>query len=431
MGLIQEHTMTEEAREARRRNGRQSRGAVSAEGKERSRAANLRHGLDSRQRHRALRALGEDPADWAALAAGAYDQWRPANAQQADLVERSVELQWRMNRAARRQEHFQVLYLEKVAAERRERVLGLRYHHQDMESWLRSVQGYAARPDFYATPGFIAQFQQAFGEEMQWRLDRILELLHALREPTQPEPPQPLPAAATTDTDWQEFLALDEEAGAETVARPGIAIVQGEERAELRAQLRHLAKQELEAVAAAWDPFFAKHLKPMTLAERDKAVVAIDGQLERLRREEESCLRQFWRTCNLLMKLQDRKERQEPGEEPVLEAGIQDVRRGPKHARPGAVTPDNVGPSVVAADTDPLAGCTSAVQNGGRRGGRGMDSCLLTPARKNAGATGDVIKNKGKSKTGEVEKGRSEAEKSASAARHEPPKPGAGGPMAA
>src|SRR5208283_4446198 len=93
MALIKEHEMTEDGREARRRNGRKSRGAATAQGKERSRAANLRHGLYSQERDEALRALGEDPADLAELMAGAYEQWRPVNAQQAGLVERLAHLQ--------------------------------------------------------------------------------------------------------------------------------------------------------------------------------------------------------------------------------------------------------------------------------------------------------------------------------------------------
>ena len=81
MSLIDPHTLTEEGRAARRRNGGRSRGAVTPEGKERSRAANLKHGLYSKEKEQALRALGEDPADLAELIAGCYRQWAPANRQ--------------------------------------------------------------------------------------------------------------------------------------------------------------------------------------------------------------------------------------------------------------------------------------------------------------------------------------------------------------
>ena len=79
MALV-EQTMTEKNLEAHRRNGRQSHGAATPEGKERARAANLRHGYYSDMRDDALVALGEDPADLAALVGREPDP--------ADLAER-------------------------------------------------------------------------------------------------------------------------------------------------------------------------------------------------------------------------------------------------------------------------------------------------------------------------------------------------------
>ncbi|MGD0226167.1 MAG: hypothetical protein ABSF71_27865, partial [Terriglobia bacterium] len=66
MSLIQKPSMTDKNRTAHQRNGRQSREAATPEGKERSRAAHLRHGFYSQQREEALCALGEDPAELAA-----------------------------------------------------------------------------------------------------------------------------------------------------------------------------------------------------------------------------------------------------------------------------------------------------------------------------------------------------------------------------
>ena len=49
MSLIKKQSMTDKNRAAHQRNGRQSRGAATAEGKERSRAAHLRHGFYSQR----------------------------------------------------------------------------------------------------------------------------------------------------------------------------------------------------------------------------------------------------------------------------------------------------------------------------------------------------------------------------------------------
>ena len=56
--------MTEKNLAAHRENGRKSRGAATAAGNERARAANLRHGFYSRETDQALEALGERPGTW-------------------------------------------------------------------------------------------------------------------------------------------------------------------------------------------------------------------------------------------------------------------------------------------------------------------------------------------------------------------------------
>jgi hypothetical protein len=101
MSLIKKHALTDKDRAARQRNGNKSRGAATPEGKERARAAHLRHGFYAQGRDEALRALGEDPADLDALIASAHEDWRPTGPFQASVVERLARLAWRMERAER------------------------------------------------------------------------------------------------------------------------------------------------------------------------------------------------------------------------------------------------------------------------------------------------------------------------------------------
>lgn len=77
MSLMKQAQSTDKKSASRRRNGRQSRGAKTAEGKERIRAANLKHGYYSKVREEALVSLGEDPKDLAALIAGALPPPHP------------------------------------------------------------------------------------------------------------------------------------------------------------------------------------------------------------------------------------------------------------------------------------------------------------------------------------------------------------------
>jgi hypothetical protein len=211
MSLVKEPVMTETNRAAHRQNAQQSRGAATPRGKERASAANLRHGIYSQVRDEGLLVLGEDPAELAALLAGAYEQWRPANQFQASLVERMGRLQWRM------QENLTAEHVRKVGEDRHEKTMKLRYNFVDMVGLLSAMQ-----------------------------------------------------------------------------------------RDALREQLREMAAQEQRAVETAWDPFFARYLKPLMSPERDQAAWESDRTLDLLRRQEESCFRQFYRLGTFLMKIQDR-----------------------------------------------------------------------------------------------------------------------------
>ncbi len=104
MSLMQQAKTTDKNIAAHRSNGRQSHGATTPDGKERIRAANLKHGYYSKVREQALLALGEDPADLAALMAGAKQQWEPANDEQISMVEEMVRLRWRIRRSERLQQ---------------------------------------------------------------------------------------------------------------------------------------------------------------------------------------------------------------------------------------------------------------------------------------------------------------------------------------
>ena len=476
MSLINPHTLTEEGRAARRRNGGRSRGAVTPEGKERSRAANLQHGLYSKEKEQALLALGEDPADLADLIAGCYQQWDPTNRQECDLVEQMAQAQWCKRRAARREENLQARHLEKVAADRREKTLQLRYHNQDQTCWLSLAYSYALRPDFYATPGCIARFQQAFAGEMQSRLEAILDLLHRLRAPEHlPAPAATLPPEATTDAGWAEFLAMEAEEDVDEVPRPDIPIAEGEEREGLREVLCRLAQQERESIGAVWEPFFAQYLEPMALAERDEAVMAIEGKLERLRREEESCLRQLWRLTNLLLKMRKEKQerearnqesgggrqeqeggrqkaegaRQRPGDQAERaevagqESGVRSQESGDRSQKQGDGTgdPRATEPGRRAGRRDAKGQHDESVEapspasqpQGSERPAPTTTSTPGLPRRniENEGATGDVIENKGGLKTTGAEKAHPDAPNAAPAAPKSRAKSAAGGSMAA
>ena len=103
MSLVKKE-MTEKQRAANRSNGSQSQGPATAEGKERSGAAKLRHGFYAQAQEAALRGLGEDPADFEELLAGLREEFTPAGTLQEKLVNRLARVLWLMERADRSQE---------------------------------------------------------------------------------------------------------------------------------------------------------------------------------------------------------------------------------------------------------------------------------------------------------------------------------------
>jgi len=212
--------MTERNLSAHRQNGRQSRGAATPEGKERARAANLRHGYYSKINDQALAALGEDPQALAALIAGAHEQWRPANPHQVWITERLARLQWKIDRADRMQENAMVRPIQQTEKKRGEKALQTRYCYADVHGFLRTLPGDTLRPDYYTPPGYFTNFARASRVNKGDRMEEILRLMHRLRKPDGCEAfTGRLPAGATPHKGWKEVQELYEDDSAIPQAR--------------------------------------------------------------------------------------------------------------------------------------------------------------------------------------------------------------------
>jgi hypothetical protein len=103
MSLI-EKEVTEKQLAANRRNGSQSQGPATAEGKERVGAAQFRHGFYAQAQEAALLNLGEDPAHFEELLAGLRQEFTPAGTLQEKLVIRLARVLWLVDRCDRSQE---------------------------------------------------------------------------------------------------------------------------------------------------------------------------------------------------------------------------------------------------------------------------------------------------------------------------------------
>jgi hypothetical protein len=101
MSLIKKHELTAKKLAANRQNQKFSRGPATPEGRERIRAARLRHGFYSEAEEVAMRALGEDPAQFQELVEELWEEYQPVGASQEGLVIRIARCIWLINRADR------------------------------------------------------------------------------------------------------------------------------------------------------------------------------------------------------------------------------------------------------------------------------------------------------------------------------------------
>jgi hypothetical protein len=345
----------------------------------------LRHGHYSQINDQALTALGEDPKVLASLIAGAHQQWRPSNPQQAWIAECMASMQWKIDRSDRMQENAMAQAIQQVEKRRAEKALNTRYCYADVHGPLMVISEATLGPDYYTPPGYFLNFARALKVNPGPRMDQMLRLLHRLR---QPEGYQPftgrLWAGACNHKSWKETRELIEDGTA--IPHPEIPIAQGAEREDLRDELYALAAAELEEVKLLWeDKFLPEADAPLTPQDRDELAANTYRMTELIRRQEHSCFREFFRLGTLLIKLKG----QESSEERATVAENQ-----------GEMAQPDSGGRAEAAGPDQGAGPNPSGE-GASPNETGEDECPATEnaspiaARKNAGASGDVDENTG------------------------------------
>ncbi len=104
MSLVKKPEMTEKKVAANRRNQNLCNGPVVDERREHIHAALRRFGYNVQAEEVAMRALGEDPADFQELLEALWEEWNPVGSVQEGVVIRLARAMWLMNRADRAQE---------------------------------------------------------------------------------------------------------------------------------------------------------------------------------------------------------------------------------------------------------------------------------------------------------------------------------------
>jgi hypothetical protein len=330
MSLTKKRTNTKEATEARRRNGRRSRGAVTEAGKERAAAANLRHGFYSAGQDGVLRALGEDPDDYHALMESLHDDLQPVGGLEQELVWRLGAAFWRLRRTDRIQQGAALLRVE-GAARTAEKIASLRlvplYQRGDL---FKALYGRLYdSPRYRPSMAEIVQFRTSLdstGAALTPQIQQILCLLVKLANP--PDRAR-LEAAGVTRESFdeadlntipedgygedQEEKELESEAGAaggpSADAASGSVHVhptprlRAEKRGEVWRDLLRSLAEELAGIERACH-LIDEEAKSCQHSEGRAGLMApSDSSDVLLHRMEESSVRQLWRLTNLLTKV--------------------------------------------------------------------------------------------------------------------------------
>jgi hypothetical protein len=192
MSLVKKHKMTEKRLAAQRANARHSQGAKTPEGQARVRDTNLRHGFYSKSCEGALRALGEDPAEFQALLEGLSEKATVLSTLQESLGERLARAIQRMRRADRMQEGYALRQAQQEEATRQGRL-----HMQMMRlkmvsrSWQRLAQA-VADPRYVTTEADLDFMRKLHSEGVAKEMGEVaLALFYQLREPGRPLPGDP------------------------------------------------------------------------------------------------------------------------------------------------------------------------------------------------------------------------------------------------
>ncbi len=183
MSLVKKQKMTEKKVAANRDNQKLCH-RVADERRERIRAALRRSGYNVQAEETAMRALGEDPADFQELLEALWVEWNPVGALQEGVVIRLARALWLANRADRMLEGCAVRQAQEVNGERQDRLhaqmMRLKITADSLRLLIRSV----AREHYVTTPEDLEKMKSLHQEGVLKEMgDMALALFYQLQPP--------------------------------------------------------------------------------------------------------------------------------------------------------------------------------------------------------------------------------------------------------
>jgi hypothetical protein len=322
MSLIKKHEMTERKLAANRQNQKLSH-PVPGERRERIRAALLRFGFNAQAEETAMRALGEDPAQFQELLEGLWEEWNPTGALQEGVVIRLARAMWLANRADRMQEGYAVRQANDVSVGRNGRMHVRMMRLKMTANSLRTLAQSVAREGYVTTPPDLEMMKKLHQEgELKEMGEFALALFYQLQPPGTDEdgvnPEEQARRAVTTfrsifglATDEEYFESRRRKAPIQPPDSQQAAAQAAEAAARERARqlLENILRREVEICEAKRKALREESRKGPSPYERAAEIAPTHSNARVMRRMQDSNLREVRWLTNLLLRIK-RYERQ-------------------------------------------------------------------------------------------------------------------------
>jgi len=300
MSLLKRLTLSPKKLEANQANARLSQGPATAEGIERIRDAHLQHGFYSKSAGEAMRALGERPDDFERLVASLTETWQPESDYELALVRRLARALWRVERADRIQEAMTVNQAERVAMHVEELAEKDAASHKEKTAVLERLLQQSQHIGFYTSVADLRDLEAASGRQPKGRQGQILYLAWRLMRPSDPATAALAGQVAKLDVELSTVSAGHPVPAHDRSLDLGPAT--GGERDRLRAELRWLLRQEIEAEQNSYRQQRDRRAREMTSAALDAAMAPDDPHANLMLRAETAAFRQVREITEMLIK---------------------------------------------------------------------------------------------------------------------------------
>jgi len=355
MSIKQKRTLTEKNIAAHRENAMKSRGPVSPEGRQMQRDASLRHGFYSKDRDQALRALGEDPADFDIMVKAVKQKYPPADGFEEALGMRLARAMWRMDRADRMLEGYALRQAQETNRWRESPIHAQMMRLKMTGASLQSLAQSVAREHYVTSPADLAMMKNLFSEESLTEMgDIILALFMQLQEPGEHDEQgrrvDPHEQSRKAAQRIKEIFGLagdtppvvrrpvipgqepscqqEQNSGSEVAPRPAeikkadpppgpqgpqLSPEEWAKREPVRQLLENLLARQADLCEAERTALLRQCVSGPSSFERAAEIAPAHSNALLMQRMQDSSFREVWRIFNLLLKLQ----RQAPGRDSV------------------------------------------------------------------------------------------------------------------